>query len=274
MRYKIGELAKILDVSTNTVRRYEDMGYIKAVRDESSGYRYYDEDSLFAIINAKLMRKYGFSHEEIENMMNLGLNGMIDAYEDRMAAMDKEIAYLTYLRHRIKDDIVMMKKAADDVDAYERNSSDFMYVLYKEGDKLLTEPDRLRQITEFLYASPEVQRICIIRKEDFLRGDYKLNWGWAVKYEHVAKYNLMTNQYAEHYGSKPSVMSFVKGESITANSSDKEAVNRLLRKSLDYMEDNNMTLGGDIIGIFVTRAMEDNGEVQHMLISIPMENNL
>lgn len=32
MRYKISDLAKLLDVSTNTVRRYEDMGYISAVR--------------------------------------------------------------------------------------------------------------------------------------------------------------------------------------------------------------------------------------------------
>ena len=37
MRYKISDLAKLLDVSTNTVRRYEDMGYISAVRDENSG---------------------------------------------------------------------------------------------------------------------------------------------------------------------------------------------------------------------------------------------
>ena len=35
MRYKISDLAKLLDVSTNTVRRYEDMGYISAVRDEN-----------------------------------------------------------------------------------------------------------------------------------------------------------------------------------------------------------------------------------------------
>ena len=33
MRYKISDLAKLLGVSTNTVRRYEDMGYISAVRD-------------------------------------------------------------------------------------------------------------------------------------------------------------------------------------------------------------------------------------------------
>lgn len=47
MKYKISELAKLLGVSTNTVRRYEDMGYISAVRDEKSGYRYYNDDDIF-----------------------------------------------------------------------------------------------------------------------------------------------------------------------------------------------------------------------------------
>ena len=31
MRYKISDLAKLLGVSTNTVRRYEDMGYISVL---------------------------------------------------------------------------------------------------------------------------------------------------------------------------------------------------------------------------------------------------
>ena len=55
MRYKISDLAKLLDVSTNTVRRYEDMGYISAVRDENSGYRYYDDDGIFGVLNACLL---------------------------------------------------------------------------------------------------------------------------------------------------------------------------------------------------------------------------
>ena len=60
MKYKIGELAKLLNISTNTVRRYENQGYIHAVRNEDSGYRYYDEDGVFDITNIRLLRKYGY----------------------------------------------------------------------------------------------------------------------------------------------------------------------------------------------------------------------
>ena len=90
MRYKISDLAKLLDVSTNTVRRYEDMGYISAVRDENSGYRYYDDDGIFGVLNAKMHVKYGFSHEQIAKMQHFSLEQSIEAYKERMDEMDRQ----------------------------------------------------------------------------------------------------------------------------------------------------------------------------------------
>ena len=122
MKYKIGELAKLLGVSTNTVRRYEDMGYISAVRDENSGYRYYNDDDIFSVMNAKMHVKYGFSHEQISQMQSFSLEETIDAYKKRIDEMDKQITYMTYLRHRLKDDYLLMNKAATYSDIYEKMS--------------------------------------------------------------------------------------------------------------------------------------------------------
>ena len=119
MRYKISDLAKLLGVSTNTVRRYEDMGYISAVRDENSGYRYYDDDGVFGVLNAKMHIKYGFTHEQISKLQNYTLDETIEACQERMQQLDKQIAYMTYLRHRLKDDCLLMNKAASNTDIYE-----------------------------------------------------------------------------------------------------------------------------------------------------------
>ena len=83
-----------------------------------------------------------------------------------MDEMDRQIAYMTYLRHRLKDDYVLMNKAAVNSDIYEKNSLDLRYVLYKYGEKLLQEPERLLQVKEFLYNSPELQHIYMITKEE------------------------------------------------------------------------------------------------------------
>ena len=151
MKYKIGELAKLLNISTNTVRRYENQGYIHAVRNEDSGYRYYDEDGVFDITNIRLLRKYGFPHEKLLEMQSYTIQEEIAAYQERMQQMDKEIAYMTYVRHRIKDDVLLMQKAAQMIDVYEKDCVEQIYVLYKEGGKLLQEAGRLKKIEEIIY---------------------------------------------------------------------------------------------------------------------------
>ena len=42
---KIGEIANLFDVSTRTVRYYEEVGLLTSHRDPDSQYRYYDEGS-------------------------------------------------------------------------------------------------------------------------------------------------------------------------------------------------------------------------------------
>ena len=41
MNYKVSDLSKILDISSNTVRRYEGMGYLAPDRMDANGYRVY-----------------------------------------------------------------------------------------------------------------------------------------------------------------------------------------------------------------------------------------
>jgi DNA-binding transcriptional MerR regulator len=129
MRYKISDLAQLLNVSTNTVRRYEQMGYIHAQRDESNGYRYYSEEDIFRFINARLMRKYGFTHDDLAQMKCFDITKTMEAYEKRMEKMDEEIAYMTYVRHRIKDDALLMKKYISINSVYEKWNVPMFYVL-------------------------------------------------------------------------------------------------------------------------------------------------
>lgn len=57
MKYKISELAKLLNVSTNTVRRYEGYGHIKSKRDKNNTYRYYNKGDLTRLMTVRALRK-------------------------------------------------------------------------------------------------------------------------------------------------------------------------------------------------------------------------
>lgn len=276
MKYKISELAKILDVSTNTVRRYETQGYITSVRDENSGYRYYTEEDVVSFINARLLRKYGFSHEQLEQMKNYDLCETITAYEDRMAEMDKKIAYMTYVRHRIKDDVLLLKKVEkmDEYQVYEKDNVTMVCVLYKENDKILTEPGRLKKISEFMYSSPEVQRIYIIRKSDIDNGRLVLNMGWSIKEIHMDKYGMTENQYTERYEQAPSIMGVVKlpvEDMANCHMSPDQIKNILLGEHLRYMKEHGLEIAGDVLGVVIGCAYEQGKDVQYLLMSVPVK---
>lgn len=277
MKYKVSELSTLLSVSTNTVRRYEKMGYITSKRSEKNNYRCYSEDDIIKFMTVRLLRKYGFTHTEISSMKKSEMSDLISAYENRIEKMEEQITYLTNLRHRLQDDLILMKKADEFEElCYIKDCVALSYVLYQSGDKLLKESKRIMTVQNYLYLSPEVQQIYLIRKDDVEKDNITLNVGWAIKLADLEKYNISENEYTERYERRKSLFSIVKlplnedGENINSSEQLKEV---LLKKSFKYMGEHNLKINGDIIGVVINIAVEDNREMQYILIGVPVEGN-
>lgn len=229
------------------------------------------------MLNAKMHIKYGFTHEQISKMQNYTLDETIEACQEHMQQMDRQIAYMTYLRHRLKDDCVLMNKAATNTDIYEKQSLPMYYVLYKNGGKLLQEPERLEQLSEFLYNSPEIQHIYIIPESEMKAGRFTVSCGYSIKEEHLEKYHLHINQYAQKYIPKPSVMGISKVparlSSIYDYSQD-EIKEIMIGRHLAYMKEHNLVLDGDITGIVITKVKDDDSDdhVMYILMSVPVRH--
>jgi hypothetical protein len=191
--------------------------------------------------------------------------------------MDEQINYLTNLRHRLKDDLVLMKK----VDVFKelgyiRDCVALSYVLYQSGDKLLKESKRIMALQDYLYLSPEVQRIYLIRKEDVENDNIILNVGWAIKLDHLDRYKIKENEYTEIYNKRKSLLSLAKLPVNTENTSkytNAQLNEVLLNEPFKYMQEHNLKIDGDIIGIVITIVIENNQEMQYILMSIPIADN-
>ncbi|MDX8046263.1 MerR family transcriptional regulator [Gracilibacillus sp. S3-1-1] len=271
MKYTISELSTLLNVSTNTIRRYEKMGYITPKRSKNN-YRYYREADIAKFMNIRLLRKYGFTHTDIACMKNSDMLGFISAFEARTKEIDEQIDYLTGLSHRMKDDLVLMKKVArSSQQCYIRNSVAFSYVLYQSGEEILNEPERLATVQAYLYRSPEVQRIYIIRQEDVEKGQITLNAGWAIKMADLERFNMHDSAYTERYEEQTSVLSFAKlPVNLEKNKLSINLKETLLKEPFQYMKEHNWKLAGDIIGIVIANVVEENQDMQHILVSVPI----
>lgn len=275
MNYKVSDLSKILDISSNTVRRYEGMGYLSPDRMDANGYRVYSAGDVTKMIIISNYRKIGFSHAEIAKILKGSYNEKISLYEERLTAMDKELEQLTGLRHMLKDDLILMKKIEAVKDGfYERDCVPMNYVLYSENGELLKEDGRLDTIQEYFYNATELRYIYIFKKEEIEQGILACNEGIAVKDIHMERFGLVLNEYTGVYEKKNSIMKIVKLP-LNFAESEPEEKNRLFHEIFDdmlsFIKEKEYELAGDVIGVKISMSLEEDNEEQYVLISVPVE---
>ena len=99
--------------------------------------------------------------------MNIIWMRILIVLKKKLKEIDEKLDYYTHVRHRMKDDLLLMKKMQQNDNIYKKDCVEMIYVLYSDGEKLLTDLARIRKIKEFLYGSPEVQKNIYIIKTRF-----------------------------------------------------------------------------------------------------------
>ncbi len=69
MKYKIGEVSKILNISDQMIRYYEKCGVIKPDRSEGN-YRYYTDMDIFLLFEAMKYKEWNINIADINNMVS------------------------------------------------------------------------------------------------------------------------------------------------------------------------------------------------------------
>ncbi|NLN98183.1 MAG: MerR family transcriptional regulator [Eubacteriaceae bacterium] len=68
--YKIGTVSKLLGIPTQTLRYFEDCGFVHPTTDQESGYRYYNAWDLNFLMECRYMRSLGFPNAVVEEMLH------------------------------------------------------------------------------------------------------------------------------------------------------------------------------------------------------------
>lgn len=270
MKYKISDVSKIIDVSPNTIRRFEKMGYISPERESNNGYRTFSCYDIDKILYIEMYRKYGFFHKDINNVLSMDLQDYIEAFEFKSNEIEKQIEYLKNLNNRLKGNIKIMKKCLDTNYFYFSESRQIDYILYRTDDELLTESERVNCIHEFLYESPEAQAICIFPKEVITQNINSYYCGIGVKHSDFIKYNLRGSDLIQTYEPKPCLFFPARLRcDLDYYLTEGDFKNTIFGDAINYLTDNNLQIDGDIFGIRIALLKEENVEIQYILVCIP-----
>ena len=96
MKYKIGDVAKALGVSTDILRYYERKGVVKPEKDENNDYRYYNAWHINFLTDCLWFKNFGFSIEQTADMVHIpGVGELNSAFLSKEEELRRQIAALT-----------------------------------------------------------------------------------------------------------------------------------------------------------------------------------
>ncbi|BES64942.1 GyrI-like domain-containing protein [Gottschalkiaceae bacterium SANA] len=111
-KFLIGELAKMFNITTDTLRHYEKKNLLKPEHDSENSYRYYDLDSMFKLGRILFLKNLGISLGEIDDYMeNKNADKLFEMLKKKNEEVDLRIQQLTNLKHKINSKLELFEYA-------------------------------------------------------------------------------------------------------------------------------------------------------------------
>ena len=157
MKYKIGTVARLLGVSPQTLRLYEQNGILTSERGEGeNGYRYYSRLDITALMRARAYHQYGFSMKETEGLINAGdVDYVLEEYRRRTRELEAEL----FLKQRILEYLRQMSDLLEQLPGQlwtiRRAVSPGIYRLeFMKGDQLILTPEQMEIFPHWVGLAP------------------------------------------------------------------------------------------------------------------------
>ncbi len=104
VKLKISEIAALMGLSANGVRKYEQYGIINPTVNDSTGHREYTGMNMGHLLSTRRYRQFGFSLEQIGDMLaNLKLEEIELGFRQQAKQLEKEALYTQRRIQRLKE---------------------------------------------------------------------------------------------------------------------------------------------------------------------------
>lgn len=243
--FSIGEIAKLFNISTQTLRLYDRIGLLKpSLINEETGYRYYSIDQFIKLECIKRCKVMGFSLDEIKELIgkDTSIEAMLDLTKKQKVSIRQKIEELqlmeeklNILENKINDTMKIGFNKMSIVENKER-----IFVKYKEN--LITED-------ELEMASREVV-MDIEKRYSILEHDIS----FIISYDDILKDNrvifksiLVELNSGENFRDK-NIVKMPYGKYLTMYFDDSSIDNRkYYNEMIAFINENNIEVEGDFL---------------------------
>lgn len=274
MNYSTSDLSKILGVSGNTIRRYDEMGYLTGERDEENGYRRFSFEDVERLMYVTKYRREEFSHDEVSSLLMSSTEDILSSMEKKREAIQSEIARLSAIDHLLKDDQRMINRAKENLNKILRKDNQPMhFIRYMVRDELCITPARAGTLRRFMEKCPEFYYMYLFEKEDVEKGSLSCSSGVGTNTIMTEKYGFEPDSETELYPKRPSILRFTKMEMDIDPRDLKDGGKtwqQLFGPVFEYMSEEGLKLTGDVMALKIGSFYEAGRLMQYLLFHFPI----
>lgn len=264
--YKIGEIAKLLGISAETIRNYEKKGLIEPYK-EDSNYRYFDIIKVNHLFNIQKFQKYGYNLHEIKEIMNeVTMKEAEHSLINREKELLNEAFYLNLKINSVNTTINFMAQAQDAKQGCFLGERPPLYRLNYQKNLELIEDERVQE---------EVVKWLKYADLTFMSGSIQLNaimnlgkdfdFGFCLDKRTAEFLGIHENDIVQFYDSCPAIVFYYEA----TQKNDIEGISKMILK---YANEHHLRIVGESISrVIFARWVDENEYFISHLVWIPYE---
>lgn len=266
MRYKIGDVAKILGISPDLLRYYEKKGVVKPVKDRANDYRYYEPWDINFLIDCLWYKNFGFGIEQVARIVSRSsYDDIISTMAEKDAEIEASIHHQEMLLRRVRENLQEVRRAKTQLGRCDLvYSPEIVRYLNRYNFIYDNSKDLQRLSHQWLQYMPFTHRCFEIGQEDLENKTDNYAWGFSLSMDYVRDLDVPVEPPVIHLPSEPSVHSVFK-------SSGKNAFTpRHLKFLMDYVRENHLTVAGNARGNLICSVLEEDQLTGYFEVWLPI----
>ena len=253
MKYKIGDMAKILGISPDLLRYYEKKGVVSPVKDRNNDYRYYDTRDTNFLVDCLFYKNFGFSIEETSELVrSCSIDEISGRFLENETQLEESIRRQQLLLRRSQEYRRSIARISDHLGrcSFDRRPA-CIYYINRHNQEFDTAPDLGRVTRQWLKYLPFSRRSFIVPMEALLSPDSREEFQWGFS---------LSQEYAGLLGAsaQPPVVALPDARCVyTVFSNPDSAFSpRFFGYALDFIRAQGLRLCGDVYGHLLISANE------------------
>lgn len=250
MKYKIGEVSKILNIPVETIRFYETKNLLKPYKDKYSKYRYYDVWDIYLLMDYKKYRDLEFSLKESLNIIqSASLETFIDCLQEKIWEAEKKAEMYRLKAIKLQNYRNVLKNIPLIIGEYPVVNRPagyyFINMHYSNGDFHYHRANENEECFNELWRNYSFfENILRIRKEWIDSGnmDEEFEWGFTIKKKWADTLQVKLTPKLQYIEPAKSIYTILKAKEKQYFSP------KMLADVFAFMDGQNLKLAGDIFG--------------------------